>query len=92
MDAQWNFREAYNEARKLRDAQDSFCSKVEADSWKVLNNENVHDLPENLLWESLVEVLRGRVKVKRPLLAEGPLLRSQFGLHSFPSIATKLLT
>jgi len=30
MDAQWNFRNAYNEAKKLKDAQDAFCEKVEA--------------------------------------------------------------
>ncbi|KAF8958055.1 hypothetical protein BDZ97DRAFT_1950338 [Flammula alnicola] len=46
MDGQWNFRHAYDEARKIRDAQNAFCAKF----------------PEDLQWESLVDVLRGRVK------------------------------
>ncbi|KAJ7882918.1 hypothetical protein B0H13DRAFT_2344380 [Mycena leptocephala] len=43
MDSAWAFRAAYDEARKIRDAQDVFCAHAE--------------------WESLVDVLRGRVKL-----------------------------
>lgn len=60
MDGQWNFRHAYDEARKIRDAQDAFCAKVDANDWTSLSRE---DFPEDLQWESLVDVLRGRVKV-----------------------------
>ena len=63
MDGQWNFRNAYDEARKVRDAQDAFCSKVEAGAWDVLEAEGPVEFPDDLQWESLVDVLRGRVKV-----------------------------
>lgn len=63
MDGQWNFRNAYNEARKIRDAQDAFCSKVEAGAWAALESDGSITFPEDLQWESLVDVLRGRVKV-----------------------------
>ena len=63
MDAQWNFRHAYNEAKKLKEAQDAFCEKVEAEQWHSL----VDDFPESLQWEALVDVLRGRVKVSETL-------------------------
>jgi len=58
MDSIWAFRQAYNEARKIRDAQDAFCRKVEDEDWKELG-----DWPEELKWEALVDVLRGRVRV-----------------------------
>ncbi|KAH9484599.1 hypothetical protein JR316_0004081 [Psilocybe cubensis] len=61
MDGQWNFRHAYDEARKIRDAQDAFCAKVEARDWASLSEQE--DFPEDLQWESLVDVLRGRVKL-----------------------------
>ncbi|KAG1759992.1 hypothetical protein EDD22DRAFT_980832 [Suillus occidentalis] len=47
-------------ARKLRDAQDAFCAKVESNSWDDLAGKT---FPEDLQWESLVDVLRGRVKL-----------------------------
>jgi hypothetical protein len=60
MDAAWNFRQAYTEARKIRDAQDAFCARAEAGLW-----DGAEAFPENLQWEALVDVLRGRVKVSR---------------------------
>ncbi|KAG1855024.1 hypothetical protein F4604DRAFT_1801268 [Suillus subluteus] len=60
LDSGWNFRAAYDSARKLRDAQDDFCAKVESDSWDDLAGKT---FPEELQWESLVDVLRGRVKL-----------------------------
>jgi hypothetical protein len=60
LDSGWNFRAAYDSARKLRDAQDDFCAKVESDSWDELARKT---FPEDLQWESLVDVLRGRVKL-----------------------------
>lgn len=60
LDSGWNFRAAYDSARKLRDAQDAFCSKAESDSWDDLAGET---FPEDLQWESLVDVLRGRVRL-----------------------------
>ncbi|KAI6103408.1 hypothetical protein F5141DRAFT_1293329 [Pisolithus sp. B1] len=58
MDSAWAFRSAYESARKLRDAQDEFCSKVEAGLWSGLE-----EFPEDLQWEALVDVLRGKVKL-----------------------------
>lgn len=58
MDSAWAFREAYNEARKIRDAQDEYCSKAEHGLWQSLDV-----WPEDLKWEALVDVLRGRVRV-----------------------------
>ena len=60
MDTGWNFRQAYDTARTIRDQQDSFCAKAEAGSWQELGDST---FPEDLQWESLVDVLRGRVKL-----------------------------
>jgi hypothetical protein len=61
MDSAWAFRAAYDEARKIRDAQDAFCARAEAGLW-----DGRAAFPESLQWESLVDVLRGRVKVRDP--------------------------
>lgn len=49
----------YNEARKIKEAQDVYCEKALAGQWEGLGN-----FPEEFKWEQLVEVLRGRVKVQ----------------------------
>ena len=62
MDAQWNFRNAYNEATKIKQNQDAFCEKVEDDDeWTSICEQD--KVPESLELESLVDVLRGKVKV-----------------------------
>ncbi|KAG6821570.1 hypothetical protein H0H93_000079 [Arthromyces matolae] len=58
MDSMWSLRSAYNEARKIKLAQDDFCAKAEAGFW-----DGVSEFPESLQWEALVDVLRGKVKV-----------------------------
>ncbi|KAF7334289.1 Carbohydrate esterase family 9 protein [Mycena sanguinolenta] len=58
MDTQWAFRQAYNTARIIKEKQDAYCSKALAGQWTGLG-----DFPEDLQWEALVDVLRGRVKV-----------------------------
>ncbi|KAK1230023.1 hypothetical protein PQX77_006906 [Marasmius sp. AFHP31] len=60
MDTIWSFRAAYEEARKLKEKQDAYCAKVEAGRWDSLENE----FPDNLQWEALVDVLRGKVKIQ----------------------------
>lgn len=60
MDSAWEFRHAYDEARKIKKAQDLFCAKAEDGRWDELNLEH---FPDDLQWESLVDVLRGKVKV-----------------------------
>ncbi|TFK32813.1 hypothetical protein BDQ12DRAFT_691931 [Crucibulum laeve] len=62
MDAAWNFRNAYNEAKKVMEAQDAFCEAVEVGKWTQLEEEG-KEWPESLQWESLVDVLRGKVKL-----------------------------
>ncbi|KAJ7322929.1 carbohydrate esterase family 9 protein [Mycena albidolilacea] len=59
MDTQWAFRQGYNTARKIKNKQDAYCAKALAGEWKDLG-----DFPEDLQWEALVDVLRGRVKVQ----------------------------
>ncbi|KZT29292.1 hypothetical protein NEOLEDRAFT_1085063 [Neolentinus lepideus HHB14362 ss-1] len=60
MDSIWAFRQAYNEARKVKDAQDEFCSKAEQGAWGSIEGK---DFPDDYKWEMLVDVLRGRVKI-----------------------------
>ncbi|KAF7348544.1 Carbohydrate esterase family 9 protein [Mycena venus] len=58
MDTQWAFRQAYDTARIIRDKQNEYCAKALTGKWNGLG-----DFPEDLQWEALVDVLRGRVKV-----------------------------
>ena len=62
MDTIWAFRAAYEEARKRKVKQDAFCENVLAGNWVEV--EKAGDFPEDLQWEALVDVLRGRVKVQ----------------------------
>ena len=58
MDTQWAFRQAYNEARKIKERQDAYCVEAKKGHWHGLG-----EFPETLQWDALVDVLRGRVKV-----------------------------
>ncbi|KAH9855025.1 composite domain of metallo-dependent hydrolase [Lenzites betulinus] len=60
MDNMWALRSAYAEARKMRDSQDAFCARAKAGLWNEIEGQSY---PEDLRWEALVDVLRGRVKV-----------------------------
>ncbi|KAJ7590873.1 composite domain of metallo-dependent hydrolase [Mycena floridula] len=55
MDRMWALRSAYQEAQKIKNAQDLFCKNDE-----VRPDEQ---FPESFQWEILVAVLRGQVKV-----------------------------
>ncbi|KXN85384.1 hypothetical protein AN958_11484 [Leucoagaricus sp. SymC.cos] len=59
MDTIWAFREAYAKAQKIKEEQDRFCSNLLSGDWSL----NPSHFPEELKWEALVDVLRGRVKV-----------------------------
>ena len=59
MDTIWAFRQAYEKARQIKQAQDDFCAKAVRGEWTGLG-----EYPEELQWEALVDVLRGRVKVR----------------------------
>ena len=69
MDALWNFRHAYDQARILMEKQNVFCEQVEKPQWSWINmgfikpTETLEDFPDDLELEALVDVLRGRVKV-----------------------------
>ncbi|KAF9566706.1 carbohydrate esterase family 9 protein [Agrocybe pediades] len=58
MDTIWAFRQGYETARKIKVKQDEYCAKALDGQW-----QNLGDFPEDLQWEALVDVLRGRVKV-----------------------------
>lgn len=58
MDAGWNFWHAYYEARNAKEARDLYYANAEAGLWNDLEH-----FPEDLQWESLVDVLRRNVKV-----------------------------
>lgn len=69
MDNIWALRAAFAVARGFRDAQDTFCSRVEAGPWdESLTEARAGAYPEDYRWEALVEVLRGRVKVCTSLI------------------------
>ncbi|KAI0361764.1 carbohydrate esterase family 9 protein [Trametes cingulata] len=59
MDTTWAFRQAYEKARQIKEQQDNFCAKAVRGDWAGLG-----EFPEDLQWEALVDVLRGRVKVQ----------------------------
>ncbi|RDB24983.1 Imidazolonepropionase [Hypsizygus marmoreus] len=58
MDTIWAFRQGYDTARKIKESQDEYCIKALSNQWQDLG-----EYPEDLQWEALVDVLRGRVKV-----------------------------
>jgi hypothetical protein len=60
MDIMWAYRQAYQRASQIKAAQDAYCAKAEAGRW----NSIVDDFPEGFQYEALVDVLRGRVKVR----------------------------
>ena len=53
--------DSYNKAREIKTAQDQYCNAVLGGDWTALNKS---PFPEDLQWEALVDVLRGRVKVQ----------------------------
>ncbi|KAJ7485560.1 amidohydrolase-domain-containing protein [Mycena latifolia] len=59
MDTVWSARKAYDEARKLKIAQDQYCAQAQAGRWTGLG-----EFPSDLALEALVDVLRGKVKVQ----------------------------
>ena len=51
----------YNKAREIKNAQDLYCAKVEEGRF----DEVAHTpFPQDLQWEAMVDILRGRVKVQ----------------------------
>jgi hypothetical protein len=48
----------YDKARQIKGKQDAYCTAALAGQWTGLG-----EFPEDLQWEALVDVLRGRVRV-----------------------------
>jgi hypothetical protein len=59
----------YDTARKLKEQQDAYCTRALAGEW-----EDLGEFTDNLQWEALVDVLRGRVKACFNFLSEPTLL------------------
>ncbi|KAK0497265.1 hypothetical protein EDD18DRAFT_148225 [Armillaria luteobubalina] len=59
MDTIWALRNGYEKARQIKEKQDDYCAKALSGNWHGLGA-----FPEELQWEALVDVLRGRVKVQ----------------------------
>ncbi|KAJ7600764.1 carbohydrate esterase family 9 protein [Mycena floridula] len=59
MDTIWAFRKAYETARQLKEKQDSYCEAALSGNWAAAPG----NFPDDLQWEMLVDVLRGRVKI-----------------------------
>ena len=54
LDQAAQLREAFNEGRKLKQAQDQWCT---------VGKSNTEPFPEDLKWEVLAQVLRGKIRV-----------------------------
>jgi hypothetical protein len=61
MDSVWRTRQAYEKARRIKEAQDDYCEAAAQGRWDLVEGKA---FPEELQWESLVSILRGRVKVQ----------------------------
>ncbi|TFK90568.1 hypothetical protein K466DRAFT_543238 [Polyporus arcularius HHB13444] len=61
MDTVWAVRHAYDTARTIKNAQDDYCEKVLSGDWRSLGSKK---FPEDLQWQPLVDILRGRTKVQ----------------------------
>lgn len=53
----------YAKARTIKEEQDRFCSNVLNGNWNLDDSR----FPEEMQWEALVDVLRGRVKVNNSI-------------------------
>ncbi len=69
----WLLSPSYDTARKIKESQDEYCSKAIAGQW-----EGLGEFPEDLQWEALVDVLRGRVKVIIALLLSRSFCITEF--------------
>jgi hypothetical protein len=66
----------YAKAQRIKEEQDKFCSEVLNGNWQL------GQFPEELQWEALVDVLRGRVKVSS----------NTFNVRSYMSINSQVHT
>jgi hypothetical protein len=74
MDNIWSMRAGYEKARQIKVAQDDYCAAAEQSHWTGLGA-----FPEDLQWESLVDVLRHRVLLNVHCYETVRFLRLYFG-------------
>jgi hypothetical protein len=59
LDLSYNFRSSFEMARKIKVSQDEYCERaLESDKKGATMSEK---FPDDLEWEALVDVLRGKV-------------------------------
>ena len=75
---------SYDKARQIKEKQDAYCSAAVAGQWAGLGQ-----FPEDLQWEALVDVLRGRVRVCCLSVLAGPSCRELFAFSRFKPIVMK---
>ena len=68
---------SYETARKIKEKQDNYCEAALKGHWSSLG-----EFPEDLQWEALVDVLRGRVKVSDLPRAHLPKVLAAFKIHT----------
>ena len=56
---------SYDTARQLKEKQDAFCDKALSGDWAGIESQT---FPDDLQWEALADVIRGRVRVYCSLL------------------------
>jgi hypothetical protein len=77
------FVQRYNKATQIKEQQDEYCAQALSGNW-----EGLGEFPDDLQWEALVDVVRGRVKVSlRPLSVRASFL---LGRVRLTRTATKL--
>jgi hypothetical protein len=74
----------YDKARQIKEKQDAYCSAALAGQWTALG-----EFPEDLQWEALVDVLRGRVRVLRFPVFVGSSHSESFLILRFKHTVTK---
>lgn len=77
MNSIWDWREGLEKARALKRKQDAWCSR---------GDSNAEAFPEELQWEALVDVLRGRVKLNSHIYGTNDIdslvhLTNEFQFH-----------
>lgn len=79
MDNIAGLRFAYDRARSLMLAQDAYCDAAAFGRWADIDGK---PFPEDLQWEALVDVVRGRVKGESPYLCENKGELIQLTVHN----------
>ena len=79
-----SFFSRYDKARQIKEKQDAYCSAALGGQWAGLG-----EFPEDLQWEALVDVLRGRVRVLHFPVFVGSSHSESFLILRFKHTVTK---